>query len=274
MPRTAILLAVLLTATAAQAEPPKGYCLIWEDNFDGDRLDTTKWTPEAHLHRGNQLTADAVMVRDGLLRITTYTEKGKHYTGYLTTKGKFEATYGYFEACIRFTSSPGQWGAFWLLSPTVGRPVGDTVTAGTEIDVVEHRARDDKGNDVGDLLAMNLHWDGYKPGVHKHAGHTTRVRAGEPSLQGQWHTYALLWMPKAYTFFLDGVEQWRTDKAVSGRSEFLLLTCEIEGKSWAGNIPAGGYGPHQASRTTMEVDWVRVWQAPTLSKGKPEVRRP
>jgi beta-glucanase (GH16 family) len=268
MLRTTTLLAVLLTAAAAQADPPKGYRLTWEDKFDGDRLDTTKWTPETHPHRGNQVTADAVTVRDGVLTLTTYTEGGKHYTGYISTKGKFEATHGYFEARIRFNSSPGQWGAFWLLSPTVGRPVGDPATAGTEIDVVEHRARGNKGDDVSDLLAMNLHWDGYKPGTHKHAGHSTRVPAGEPSLQGEWHTYALLWTPEAYTFYLDGVEQWKTREAVSGRSEFLLLTCEIEDKSWAGNIPADGYGSRSTSRTTMEVDWVRVWQEPALGKGE------
>jgi beta-glucanase (GH16 family) len=262
MPRSAFLLAVLLTTAVAHAEPPKGYRLVWEDNFDGDRLDQTKWTPETYVRRGNPLTADAVAVRDGVLTITTFTEGGKHYTGFLTTKGKFEATYGYFEARIRFNSSPGQWGAFWLMSPTMGRPVGDPATAGTEIDVVEHRARDNKGKDLGDLLAMNLHWDGYNPTTHKHAGSTARVPPGTPSLQGNWHTYGLLWTPDGYTFSLDGVDQWKTDRAVSGRSEFLLLTCEIEDKGWAGDIPAAGYGPRATSQTTMEVDWVRVWQPP------------
>jgi beta-glucanase (GH16 family) len=146
--------------------------------------------------------------------------------------------------------------------------MGDPAKAGTEIDIVEHRARDKQGKDVRDLLAMNLHWDGYKPGTHKNAGHSTRVSAGLPSLQGDWHTYALLWTPEAYTFYLDGVEQWKTDQAVSARSEFLLLTCEIEDKGWAGNIPAEGYGPRGQSQTTMKVDWVRVWQGPTPGKGQ------
>jgi beta-glucanase (GH16 family) len=268
-----ILFAALLLATTAHADPPKGYRLAWEDNFDGNRLDETKWTPERCLRRGHPLTADAVSVRGGVLTITTYTEGGKHYTGFLSTKGKFEPTYGYFEARIRFRSSPGQWGAFWLHSPTIGRPVGDPAAAGTEIDIVEYRARDRAGADVSDLLAMNLHWDGYRPKVHKHVGHDTRVPPGRPSLQGHWHTYALLWTPEGYTFFLDGVEQWRTDQAVSRRGEFLLLTCEIEDNSWAGKIPAGGYGPRAASRTTMEVDWVRVWQKPRAEGGPKDNER-
>jgi len=241
MPRSAILLAVLLTATAVRAEPPKGYRLVWEDNFDGDQLDKAKWTPETYVRRGNPLSADAVTVKGGVLTITTYTEGGKHYTGFITTKGKFETTHGYFEARIRFNSSPGQWGAFWLHSPTIGKPVGDPAKAGTEIDIVEHRARSDKGEDVSNLLSMNLHWDGYQPKVHQHAGHRTTAPVGTPSLQGHWHTYGLLWTAEGYTFSLDGVEQWKTDKAVSKRSEFLLLTCEIEDKAWAGDIPSGGY---------------------------------
>lgn len=260
MRQLAMLLALLFIPMAVHAEPPKGYRLVWEDNFDGDKLDLTKWTPETYIRRGNPLSGDAVTVKDGVLAITTYTDGGKHYTGFITTKGKFETTYGYFEARIRFHSSPGQWGAFWLHSPTIGNPVGDPASAGTEIDIVEHRARDKKGEDVRNLLAMNLHWDGYKPKVHQHAGYSISAPAGTLSLQGQWHSYGLLWAPEGYTFYLDGVEQWKTDKAISKRSEFLLLTCEIEDKGWAGDIPVGGYGSRGESKTTMEVDWVRVWQ--------------
>jgi len=267
MKRSAMLVGVLLIATTVRAEPPQGYRLVWEDNFDGDRLDLSKWTPETYLRRGNPLTTDAISVKDGILSITTFSEGGKHYTGFLTTKGKFAATYGYYEAKIRFESSPGQWGAFWLHTPTIGQPIGDPAKAGTEIDIVEHRARDQKGEDVRDLMAMNLHWDGYKPTVHQHVGHNTRVPAGIPSLQGHWHTYALLWTPQGYHFYLDGKEQWQTDKAVSKRSQFLLLTCEIENKGWAGNIPEGGYGSRAESQTRMDVDWVRVWQA---AAGVPE----
>jgi hypothetical protein len=122
-------------------------------------------------------------------------------------------------------------------------------------------------------------WDGYKPKVHQHTGHSTTAPDGAPSFQGHWHTYGLLWTAEGYTFYLDGAEQWKTNKAVSKRSEYLLLTCEIEDKGWAGDIPAGGYGPREKSTTTMEVDWVRVWQLPAAGtervvfedalKGKP-----
>lgn len=51
-----------------------------------------------------------------------------------------------------------------------------------------------------------------------------------------------------------------TDIAVSQHPQYLLLTCEVQDKSWAGSPPEGGYGSREESQTKMEVDWVRVWQ--------------
>jgi hypothetical protein len=79
-------------------------------------------------------------------------------------------------------------------------------------------------------------------------------------LQGGWHTYALQWTPERYAFYLDGLRQWETSSGVSRRPEFIRLTCEVQDRSWAGRVPPGGYGSRAASRTRMQVDWVRVWQ--------------
>jgi beta-glucanase (GH16 family) len=237
--------------------------LAWHDEFDGAQLDEAKWTPQSAPRKGAQNTPDAVAVRDGMMTITTWTENGKHLTGFLRTIGKFETTYGYFEARIRFHTTPGEWGAFWLTSPSIGKPVGDPAKAGVEIDVVEHRAvygvGSGAGNDASNLMAMALHWDGYGE-HHQSKGHPGHPPPGAPSLQGNWHTYAVLWTAERYIFYLDGKPQWDTDIAVAQRPEFLLLTCEVNDKSWAGAVPEGGFGSREESRTKMEVDWVRVWQ--------------
>jgi hypothetical protein len=80
------------------------------------------------------------------------------------------------------------------------------------------------------------------------------------SLSDAWHTYAVLWTAAGYTFYLDGVALWSSKSGVSMRSEFLLLTCEVETSGWAGNIPSTGYGPADSSSTQMHVDWVRAWK--------------
>lgn len=245
-----------MTPPSAIAADAAQWKLVWRDEFDG-----TKWTAQAVPRKDAQNTPDAATVRDGIMTITTWTDAGKHSTGFLRSIGKFETTYGYFEARIRFHTTPGQWGAFWLTSPSLGKPLGDVAKAGAEIDVIEHRSvyGGDKAADASNLHAMALHWDGYGE-HHQSKGHPGHPAPGTPSLQGNWHTYAVLWTPKKYVFYLDGQEQWTTDQAVSQRPEFLLLTCEVQEHGWAGDVPEGGFGRREESKTKMEVDWVRVWQ--------------
>jgi len=252
-PRTARLLPERIQS------PRPGYQLVWHDEFDGTALDTSKWTAYGGERRDARNTPAAVSVAHGLLTITTYSDSGAHFTGFIDTARRFLTTYGWFEARIRFESSPGEWGAFWLQSPTMGNPVGDVATAGAELDVAEHRATDLAGADISNTYGINLHWDGYGA-EHKHAGGIGAPPTGAAPLQGGWHTYALLWTPERYAFFLDGVEQWATEQGISRRPEFIKLTCEVQDQSWAGRIPAGGYGRREQSRTRMQVDWVRVWQ--------------
>ena len=244
---------------AAPTPPSDAYHLAWSEEFDGAALDTARWTAREGSRRDARNTRDAVSVGDGMLTITTWTEDGAHWTGFLDTAGKEQWTYGWFEARVRFESSPGEWGAFWMTAPGMGVPVGDPGTAGAEIDVVEHRASDTAGADISNRYVANVHWDGYGPD-HKHAGGQGAPAAGAVPLQGGWHTYALQWTPERYAFYLDGLRQWETSSGVSRRPEFIRLTCEVQDRSWAGRVPPGGYGSRAASRTRMQVDWVRVWQ--------------
>ena len=91
------------------AELPQGYALKWSDEFDGAELDKTKWVhwlPGKRRHAMN--VPDAVTLRDGFLTIATYTEAGKHFTGMISTRDKYEVQYGYYEARIEWADAPGQ----------------------------------------------------------------------------------------------------------------------------------------------------------------------
>ncbi len=239
--------------------PPAGYSLVWQDDFGGSGLDPARWHAMSGTRRDAIMSPRSVSVANGVLALTTFTEGGTHYTGFLATRGLFEATYGYFEARIRFHDSPGEWCAFWLVSPTIGTPIGDPATAGVEIDVVEHRVTDQGGWDaLRDMVAINLNWDGYgskRKNVHEVVG-----LPDGGALQGAWRTYSVLWDESGYTFYVDSVQLFTSSAAVSRRSEYLLLTCEVLDRSWAGDVPPGGYGSFTASTTGMDVDWVRAWQ--------------
>jgi beta-glucanase (GH16 family) len=248
-------------STPPQALPPAGYALAFEDQFDGNALDTTSWNALSEPRIDAVSTPDAVTVSGGVLDITTYTQGGVHRTGFLTTEGKFSLRYGYFEAKIRFNDSPGSWCAFWLTSPTVGTPLGDPGKAGVEIDVVEHRVTDQGGWDaLADMVALNLNWDGYDE--NKKNEQRVLPLPGGARVQHEWHTYGVLWTAQGYTFYVDGVALWSTSSAISNIPEELRLTCEVDDGGWAGFVPKGGYGARAASTTRMEVDWVRAWRAP------------
>jgi beta-glucanase (GH16 family) len=258
MKLTPVLLALALAVTPIHAEPPAGYTLKWADEFDGTQLDTAKWI---HWLPGKRRQAmnvpEAVTVRDGLLTIATYTEGGKHFTGMISTKDKYEASYGYYEARIQWADAPGQWAAFWSQSPTMGKPVGDVATAGMEIDFVEHREVDHEGKRIAGKANFTLHWDGYGKD-HKGKGHMTP----ELGLDKGFHIYGFEWTESAYRFYIDGKLRWEVKEPISKRPQFIILSSEVESGAWSHTIPAGGYGDRTTSKTKLVVDYVRHYVKP------------
>ena len=92
-------------------------------------------------------------------------------------------------------------------SPVTGPPsgyndcvgkIGDEGRDGTEIEIYEKPWLDDRIN-------YALHWDGYGK-AHKSQGKVVEV----PGVMEGFHTFALLWLPDQYVFYVDGKEMWRT----------------------------------------------------------------
>jgi beta-glucanase (GH16 family) len=243
---------------AAQAtvitDNPSAWSLTFSDDFSGSSLDAAKWANRLPGPRNSAInTANAVTVGGGLLTITTYTDAGVNYTGMIGTQDKFEQTYGYFEARMKFHTSPGQWSAFWLQSQTYGNPVGDPAHAGTEIDIVEHRAVNPSSTDLRGHDYTALHWDGYATDHQQVA----KSNGPLPGLGNDtWHTYGLKWSPTGYEYYFDDTLLWTVTQAVSQRSEYMILSSEVRDANWAGNVPAGGYG---SSVTNVQVDYVHVY---------------
>ena len=101
--------------------------------------------------------------------------------------------------------------------------IGDDGRDGTEIDIMEKPWRDDR-------VQHALHWDGYGK-EHKSEGKVANV----PGVMEGWHTFALLWKPDEYVFYVDGKETWRTDAGgVCQVPLYIKLSDEIG--DWAGDI--------------------------------------
>ncbi|MBM3867962.1 MAG: glycoside hydrolase family 16 protein [Verrucomicrobia bacterium] len=246
-----LLPALLLAATAGAAEPALRPVL--DESFDGDVLDPKVWTIETGRRRDSLNSPKAVDLKDGVLRITTWTDAdGTTYCGFVTTRKKLTVTQGRLEARCRFSVQPGTQIAFWSQSPTYGRSgaAAGAATDGVEIDILETT-----GLKKGGYQSV-LHWGPYKHATEKKA---SSVQHPAP-VGGEWHDYGVEWDDAGYRFSFDGKVVWTDAKCPGSKApQFLLLTSESNLKGWNGERPKEGYGLKDASRNTFEVDRVRAW---------------
>jgi len=243
----AMLLAVAVAWAAAPgaAKPPAGDGnLVWSDEFDGKELDLAKWEYYGLGRRRDATNVKEAVTLDGQghLAITTRKAGDQWQTGMIRTGEKFRRTGGYFECRMKLQTQPGHWSAFWLMPRHMGEKIGDTKTSGTEIDIFEYLTK------FGDKIQHTLHWDGYGKD-HKSQAHVAEA----PGIREGWHTAGVDWTEAGYAFYVDGKETWRTDKAVSGAPEHIILSLEV-GK-WAGDIAEAKLPD------SVLFDYVRVYKA-------------
>jgi len=99
-----------------QAPDGKTWKMIWNDEFDGVKLDETKWEtpPDGPRHAGWWMGKAVSLDGRGHLVIQTSKEGDKIIDGCVRTKGKFAHAFGYYVARVRLPREQGHWSAFWL----------------------------------------------------------------------------------------------------------------------------------------------------------------
>jgi len=239
-----VLIFVLIFSFFGGYAQKRGYSLYWADEFNGEKLDTSKWEyRNLGPRRDGVNVKDAVtLTGDGKLAITTSKAGDAYHTGMIGTQSTFQTTFGLFECRVKLQKEIGHWSAFWLQSPTMSdEKTGNPRKYGAEIDIFEYLRR------KTDTTLQNIHWNGYGE-EHASTGHDSKVFG----LEKGYHTFALEWTPDSYTFYVDGVETWETGRAVSHRSEYIILSAEV-GK-WAGDIARASLPD------TVYFDYVRVYK--------------
>lgn len=235
---------------------PGKYVLTFQDEFNGNVLDTLVWGFHNLGKRRSavNLREACLLNGKGELEIRNWTvisgPDTVHHAGMIQTKKDF--TFGYYEARVKFDMELGSWGAFWIMYHNFRKEYSETDNPkedGTEIDIIEFVPTN------GRYGCHNLHWNGYGK-FHKSAGSGERFNG---KLEG-YHTYSLLWTEAGYIFYIDGEESWRYDKGISHAPEYIILSTEIQDKGWAGDIPDEGYGTFESTKNIMYVDYVRVFQ--------------
>ena len=236
------------------------YELVFEDDFDGDSLDTSKWKAgydgENHVRRAAyvETTPDTLFVKDGTLTIRThYKTDGQYGEGWYTSwvesatnpnKGHvaamqenyegFSAKYGYFEARCIAPPCEGIWSAFWLMpdegTGMTSEDVMGTGTDGVEIDIMESPWYY-TGFFKRNANMHVLHGDGY---ANTKSQKSDSIRVS--NMYSEFHTYGVMWTPEEYVFYIDGKETWRTPHivddvtlGVSQVKQYMLLTVEVGG---------------------------------------------
>ncbi|MGE9296592.1 MAG: family 16 glycosylhydrolase [Puniceicoccales bacterium] len=274
------LTAGALCVASTYANPPANYELVFEDEFDGTSLDLANWRIDEGPRKDAVNVADSLEVSNGELTITTWTEDNQpgivddvHHTGLITTNNRILHPFGYYEARIRFDQgAPGAWHAFWLMpggsTPIFGTPDAET---GAEIDIVEYRHMRKHNLDLTGDMHCALHWNGYYGGHQKDGTNPDPQPLGGASLMdGQFHTYAVLWTPTKYEFYFDGTKVWETSNGLSFAYSNIILSSEVaDNFNWAGNTPEDGYGAKGASTNPkFTIDYVRIYNLRDSASGQ------
>ncbi|MBQ8897749.1 MAG: nucleoside hydrolase [Clostridia bacterium] len=247
---------------------PTGYKLVFEDDFNGNALDTENWEFR-HLGKtgcGFDGTKN-VRVEDGNLIIKTgYFEDGEFGPGWygadLHIKKRF--TRGYFECrCICNDPYPTNfWSAFWLQARGPYTPeISRGGIGGAELDIMEAiRAvapGDPEGVRSGPAgVESNIHVTGMKTPFYTFSGHGTEhpwpVRTNMEDTYTAYHTYALEWTEDVYRFFVDEncVFETTWGDGVSTQDQEVCVSVCLPSE-----VPTD-----KTTLSEMKVDWVRIWQ--------------
>lgn len=251
------------------------YEITWQDEFDGDSLDFSKWDGHFFEHgqtiirRGSYWNTDLAVVKDGKLHIETkYYPDGLNgngkpgwYTCGIDTSRCVMQRYGYFECRCVLPKGTGLWSAFWMFSSGVGdtEHYGMNGKYGSEIDVFESPYYFSKDKFSRNSVSSNIHIDGY--GEFHKSENVCKVHLPNDPYE-EFNTYGVLWTPEEYIFYVNGIETGRTKFGVSQVPEWLILSVEIGGNN---GVPADDWsGPSINSNeepvTDFIVDYVRMYQ--------------
>jgi len=236
-----IILYLLLLLTASAEE------LVWSDEFNGVSLNSTRWNVNTDKRHSAINSKEAVVVKNGMLQIKTFTRGEQHYSGLIDTAGKFEISGGRLLIRAKFNDQPGTWSCGWLYTHTAGEDNQDVNKHGMEVDVFEHRLFDMYRKDISDVVNHTLHWYGYGK-YHKCAATDTTIKKNE------FNIFELRWTKDRYEFFVNGKQTW-TASPVTTKPLFLILSTEVGFIDFWTQPLLKEY-----NHTTLLVDYIRYYK--------------
>lgn len=193
-------------------EPVSDWQLVWSDEFNGTRIDETKWTHEVNCSGGGNQekqcytdSSDNSFVTDGKLHIVAKPAAAgaplPYTSARLNTKYQGDFKYGRFEMRAKLPAGQGAWPAFWML-PT-DEVYGGWPKSG-EIDIIEAvnlKVVADDGT-----AEANVHGT-----IHYGRDWPNNASSGKAYLlpdginpADDFHTYAIEWQEGEIRWYVDG----------------------------------------------------------------------
>ena len=247
--------------------------LVWSDEFDGSgAVNTTNWFLQTQLPSGGSWYNGELQhytnrqinsfLNNGSLNIVakreTFTDQGqtKQFTS-ARLNSKFAFKYGRVEVRAKMPTGSGTWPAIWMLGKNVIEPGSFwTSTNGTvnwpacgEIDIMEH-------------WGSNQNY--VQSAMHTPSSFGNTVNKGGQTISTvstQFHIYTLEWTAERMIFSVDNVVHYIYNPIIKNANtwpfdaqQYFLLNIAIDPNVTASFI-----------QSTMEVDYVRVYQETVLS---------
>ncbi|MDR2138014.1 MAG: glycoside hydrolase family 16 protein [Tannerella sp.] len=248
------ILSLALVCTACVKEG-KTWQLAWEENFDGDSFDTSRWSkiPRGHSDWNNYMSdsdscyrvAGGQLILRGLRNGFLPEDTATFLTGGLYTKDKVGFGRGRLEIRAKLGKATGAWPAFWLL-PFDNTPWPD----GGEIDIMERLN--------GESIAYQT--------VHSHYTYELKIKDPHQGATGaidpeDYNVYAVELYADSLSFYINGrhtftyprIETDREGQFPFDREFYLLLDMQLGG-SWVGRVEPDDLP------VEMQIDWVRFYK--------------
>jgi len=247
------------------AAGPRGWELVWRDEFEGDALDYSRWGVEVNAFGGGngelQLYTDReanVRVENGQLVLEARRDQPnvqgtvrEYSSGRVRTKHRGDWRYGRIEVRAQLPRGRGMWPAIWML-PT-DETYGGWAASG-EIDIMEL-----VGHEPAKVLGT-LHYGGVWP-ENEHAGGTYELEQG--AFSDDFHTFAIEWERDEIRWFVDdhqfhAATRWRSAAAPFpapfDQRFHLLINLAVGGRL------VGAPDDSTSFPQRIAVDWVRVYE--------------
>jgi beta-glucanase (GH16 family) len=249
-----------LTITSDDPNYADGLTLVWQDNFDGQNVNSEAWNFEtgATGWGNNELQnytngANASLVNGNLVltarKVNENKQAGSYTSTRINTMGKKEFRYGRLEIRAKLPSGTGIWPAIWMLGSnfkTAGWP------ACGEIDIMEY---------VG-YQPNTVHATIHTPAGYGGSGTGTSIAL--PTCEEEFHNYGIIWTEKYIKFYIGtpGNITYTYQPSVKNSNNwpfnqpfFFILNVAVGG-NWGG---ANGID-NAIFPQSMEVDYVKVYQ--------------